>query len=79
MIARQLNPPKERVWADDQEAEDTVFIGANMLRVAAAFDRLIRQGIPPRSAVADLRKKPDLYLPEVVDALQDIKMSETTA
>ena len=79
MIALQLNPPKERVWADDQESEDTVFIGANMLKVAVALDRLIAQGVAPRTAVADLRKKPEEYLPEVVDTLQNLGPSEAAA
>jgi response regulator RpfG family c-di-GMP phosphodiesterase len=79
MIAGQLRPSPERIWADDQEAADAVYMGAHMLKVVIAFDRLTSQGMSPRAAVAGLRKRPDEYLPEIVDALPGIEQGKAAA
>jgi response regulator RpfG family c-di-GMP phosphodiesterase len=72
MIALQQNPPKEPAWADNQEEEDLIFMGAHLLKVTVEFDLLVARGLTPPGALAELRKQPDQYRPEIVNALKEV-------
>jgi response regulator RpfG family c-di-GMP phosphodiesterase len=51
-------------------------LGANMLKLAVAFDNLRLQGLSDRDAIARLRHPKDAYQRELVDALADMKSEE---
>lgn len=48
---------------------DPVRKDAGIIRVACAYERLVRKGVPHLEAVEQLRRSPDEFLPEAVDAL----------
>lgn len=48
---------------------DPVRTDAGVIRVACSYERLVRKGVPHLEAVEQLRRSPDEFLPEAVDAL----------
>jgi len=68
MIDRQHQDPQSLVGL---LAEDyTVVLGAQVLRVAGEFDRLVGSNISFREALADMQRSGVRYQPEVLAALQ---------
>jgi response regulator RpfG family c-di-GMP phosphodiesterase len=69
MIARQMEP---FAWAEshvEPRHRDPVALGANVLRVALDFDRLVSGGMTPEAAIDSLRRQPKEYDLDIVRAL----------
>ncbi|MDP3695800.1 MAG: hypothetical protein Q8R42_06780, partial [Desulfocapsaceae bacterium] len=72
IIGMQM-PPKEK-WDGDHEAliQDEVRVGAQILQIALAYDRLLGQGESPAAALALLQSQ-SLYAPELLTVLAEYK------
>ncbi|MDO9043635.1 MAG: response regulator [Desulfocapsaceae bacterium] len=72
IIGMQM-PPKEK-WDGDHEAliQDEVRVGAQILQIALAYDRLLGQGESPAAALALLQSQ-SLYDPELLTVLAEYK------
>lgn len=80
MIAQQHRPfsdypPLERL-SDDERA--TVW-GAQMLKIAINFDRLVSSGISAKIAIGSLRQKKGHYLPDLIDSLATLQVAQAGA
>ena len=68
MIARQQAP-----FNDDSvpraQGDDTAILGGRILKVALAFDASLEQGLPAMDVIDRLRKQPDTYGQQIVEAL----------
>ena len=71
IIQRQYEDFEDRPVPDPTEY--LIAIGAQMLRAAHDFDRLIASGLGPESAIAEMRSHESEYNPQVFGALQRIK------
>lgn len=58
--------------ATPHEVVDAVEMGAQMLNVALDFDQLVVWGLPPVSALAELRRRNKRHNPRLLDALENL-------
>ena len=72
IIEKQTVPYRKIM--NDVEKMDTVAWGAQILKTALDFDRLIYGGMLKKSAIAELRNRHQEYHPEILDALDSILM-----
>ncbi|MCK4276024.1 MAG: response regulator [Phycisphaerae bacterium] len=69
MIARQQAPFNDDSAPDAAPGDDTSILGGRILKVALAFDASLEQELPAMDAIDRLRKQPDTYDPQIVEAL----------
>jgi len=77
IIENQYAPP--RFNGDVQQLskpDDVVAIGAQILKLALEYDRLAQQGVSPRDAVINLRKRTDEFHPHLLAALHTLPGAE---
>lgn len=70
MVAQQRQP-----WNNRQEANESVRIGAHLLKVASDFDEQMMRGGSVDAVVANMRGNRD-YNPEFLEALQQVQVEE---
>ena len=73
MIEGQLLPFKSYAVQPAEAQEREIALGAQMLKVAVDLDQRVASGLAPSAALADLRRRPDEYNPEIVEALYRAK------
>lgn len=69
MIARQQAPFNDDSAPGAAKGDDTGILGGRILKVALAFDASLEQELPAMDAIDRLRKQPDAYDPQIVEAL----------
>lgn len=72
MITRQQEPFSWSQTSAEPGRRDDVAIGGQILKVALDFDRSLSRGAFPEDALAELRRHPDVYDPEIVSAVEDL-------
>jgi len=72
MIARQHEPMQQADLSPSLQPLDPVAVGAQILKAALEFDRLVAHGEQPEAAVRQLAERPDDYAPHIVAALEDV-------
>ena len=72
IIEKQMVPYREMV--KETEKMDTVAWGAQILKTALDFDRLIYGGMLKKGAIAELRNRYEEYHPKILGALESILM-----
>jgi CheY-like chemotaxis protein len=77
MIGRQFEPCSPGEMAARWRPQDPVFVGAQVLKVAAEFERMLGHVKGPRAAVAHLAAHPEKWPPQIVTALQNIELPAT--
>ncbi|HHD57205.1 MAG TPA: hypothetical protein ENK89_05970 [Desulfobulbaceae bacterium] len=79
-VTKMIRWQQKRFDEFDKELDKTEFeevlTGAQILRAAIDFDLLIFQGRSPKKAVAQLRSRPGVYNPKVLDAFARIHFQE---
>jgi response regulator RpfG family c-di-GMP phosphodiesterase len=74
MIEGQQIPFKEYPEADNPTEEElAVTVGAQMLRIAIDFDRLVARAVSPKGALSALRKRKGEYNTKLLDTLDDFE------
>ena len=73
MIEGQQLPFKSYAVQPAEAQEREIALGAQMLKVAVDLDQRVASGLAPSDALAELRRQPDEYNPEIVDALYRAK------
>jgi len=73
MIEKQNLPFKQYTVAGKPDRPDTVTMGAQILKTALDFDKLLVNGTPPSEAVERMLKRPEECNPDVVNALRNLK------
>jgi len=73
MIERQQEPFKTPILLPESSPEYLIALGAQILKVALDLNQLVAGGLSPRAALAELRRRPDEYNPEMVAALSQAK------
>ncbi|MBA7623183.1 MAG: response regulator [Calditrichaeota bacterium] len=58
----------------DLQAEDRPALGGHILKVALDLDRLLAHDLEVADALRQLRQQTDVYIPEVLDALEDLEV-----
>jgi hypothetical protein len=74
MINAQQQRFHRRAEGGDLQAEDRSTLGGHMLRVALEFDRLLARDQEVGDALKQLRQQTDVYVPEVLDVLEDLEV-----
>lgn len=69
MIARQQAPFNDDSAPGAAKGDDTAILGGRILKVALAFDASLEQELPAVDAIDRMRKQPDAYDPQIVEAL----------
>lgn len=64
-------------YQDQDELDDDVIIGAQILRAVIDYDLLLHQGVKHSHALKKLAKKEGIYNPEILEKLQEIEVSST--
>jgi CheY-like chemotaxis protein len=78
MIAGQQTPPPiDYTRADGSPQEDMVALGAHLLKTALDFDQRVACGASLPDALAEMRKRSELYLSSLLDALESIELEKT--
>jgi len=80
-VAQMIKGQQRRPVHDDNMAskstqEQVIMLGSNILKVTLDLDQLVAQGLSQKSALSELRKRPGVYNPTVLDALGKLPMSE---
>jgi response regulator RpfG family c-di-GMP phosphodiesterase len=73
MIAHQQSPVSAFKSAGNRESQELITQGAQMLRTALAYDRLISRGHTHEKALGELRAQPAEFDPALVDDLADLE------
>jgi FixJ family two-component response regulator len=73
MIAHQLSPLSTLRSVKEGESPELISHGAQMLRTALAYDRLLNQGRSHQGALAELRSLPGEFDASVIDDLTDLE------
>lgn len=58
------------------QAEDRIALGGHLLKVSLDLDQLLAQDLPVKSALMRLRRHVGDYVPEVLDALEDLEVQQ---
>ncbi len=74
MIKAQQQRFHRSTEGDDFQAEDRAALGGHILKVALDLDRLLAHDLEVEDALRQLTKQPDVYIPEVLDALEDLEV-----
>ncbi len=69
MIARQQASSTDDNAPVATQFDDTAILGGRILKVALAFDASLEQGLSATDALERLRKRPNTYAPEIIEAL----------
>ncbi len=75
IIARQMEDFEPNSYAEDPRDRDVVILGAQILRTALGFDRLLMLGNDPPEALAQLRDRPETFDVSFVNALEDLSVA----
>ncbi len=75
MIEGQQKPFVNGKADDPTREDDPVALGAQMLKVALDFDQRLMRGMSPRTALADMRRRPGEYNPRLLAALETVQVS----
>jgi len=75
MIARQQDPINRNAALGNPPSRDRVALGAQILKVALAFDQLVAHGASPRAALAQIRKRSEDCEPAMITALEKLELS----
>lgn len=73
MIAHQQSPLSSLRSVKEGESPELISHGAQMLRTALAYDRLLNQGRSHEEALAELRSQPGEFDASVIDDLTDLE------
>lgn len=73
MIAHQQSPLSTLRSVKEGESPELISHGAQMLRTALAYDRLLNQGRSHEDALAELRSQPGEFDASVIDDLTDLE------
>jgi response regulator RpfG family c-di-GMP phosphodiesterase len=76
MIEGQLHPFNAYTPSEDLTQEDTTALGSQILKVALDFDQLVIRGLSYKDSLSKLRLRPNVYNPQVVAALMNLRMDE---
>jgi response regulator RpfG family c-di-GMP phosphodiesterase len=71
MIGGQLRPFKSYAARHKSAQEREIALGAQILKVAVDLDQMVASGLSPRDALAEQRRRPDVYNTEVATALSE--------
>jgi response regulator RpfG family c-di-GMP phosphodiesterase len=71
MISQQLS--KEPLQKDNSLPSADIVLGAQMLKLAIAFDHLRMKGLSDKDAISCLRGSSHPFAPELIHALEDVK------
>lgn len=74
MIKAQQQRFHRSTEGDDFQAEDRAALGGHILKVALDLDRLLAHDQEVGDALKQLRQQTDVYVPEVLDALEDLEV-----
>lgn len=74
MIMAQQQQFHRSAEGGDLRAEDRSALGGHMLKVALDLDRQLARDLEVRHALDQLRRQADVYLPEVLDVLEDLEV-----
>jgi len=74
MIMAQQQEFHRSAEIGDLQAEDRPALGGHILKVALDLDRLLAHDLEVEDALKQLRKQTDVYIPEVLDALEDLEV-----
>ncbi len=74
MIGAQQQQYQRSTEGDDFQAVDRAALGGHILKVALDLDRLLSHDLEVEDALRQLRKQTDVYIPEVLDALEDLEV-----
>lgn len=74
MIAAQHAPLNASSTALPPGQRDPVTLGAQLISIAVEFDKLVAHGTPPRTAIAQLRHRPDRCDPLLLAALETLDL-----
>lgn len=72
MVAKQIGAPPVEAPAVELARTAPEEVGAQLLRVTIALDRLLHAGKSGRAAMSTLGHRPNEYTPELVEALDDL-------
>ncbi len=64
-------------YKDEEDLDDDVIIGAQILRAVIAYDLLLHQGVKHSQALKTLSREEGVYNPDILDKLQAIEVSAT--
>lgn len=74
MISQQLIPETKQISLDAAaQPEESIVLGAKILRIAVALDNLRMKGLSDEDAIAKLHDRRDEFGIELVEALVGIK------
>jgi hypothetical protein len=73
MIGRQGTPPSADTALPDKGDTPAVVLGGSMLMTALELDQMLSQGKPLNQAIAGMRRRPDLYSPRLLKALETLR------
>lgn len=79
MIAKQREPVGPVDSAGGLKDRDDDAAGGQILKAAMDFDERVQRGIPPRAAVAQMRRLPEEYDQEIVAALENVEVRSTAS
>ncbi len=74
MILAQQQKFRRSAEKGDLQAENRPALGGHILKVALDLDRLLAYDLEVEDALRQLRQQTDVYIPEVLDALEDLKV-----
>jgi CheY-like chemotaxis protein len=74
MIAHQNDATLERLAGDSSTADESTWLGAQMLRAVLAFDRLLMQGKSKEQAIQELLSSPSKFTSSILAALSEVEM-----
>ncbi len=75
MIARQQEPFSWDQFRDPVHNRDSVALGGQILKVTLDFDLLVSRGLSGESALTELKKRPETYDPQIVEAIVGLEIS----
>ncbi len=75
MISNQLTPYNQLL--EDEELDEEIGLGAQILRIASDYDLLLIQGRSHAEAIQQLKKDKDSYNPDLLSRFRKIKPGET--
>ncbi len=76
MIEKQQKPFREYTQSERIAEEGVISLGAQILKVAIGFDKILARGHPHEKALTRLRDRPSEYNQKIVDALESCQMPE---
>ncbi|MFC1543285.1 HD domain-containing phosphohydrolase [Candidatus Neomarinimicrobiota bacterium] len=76
MIGAQHKPLSRSSTGNNLKAEDRIALGSYLLKVSLDLDQLLAHDLPLKCVLMRLRRYVGVYLPEAIDALEDLEVQE---